>query len=130
MSLWHKPARLCQQLAGPFLLMMVSHPEIVKRCREDLMEVGFFFWPFTLELVEQMAEKIGTELQDSPNVYYEICNEPYFGGITPQWSQRIAEVIRITERGHSQHLIAQRYHHRRTRKQNIFECRCLKHAVV
>jgi 5,10-methylenetetrahydromethanopterin reductase len=23
----------------------------------DLMEVGFFFWPFTLELVEQMAER-------------------------------------------------------------------------
>ena len=33
MSLWHTPARLCQQLAGPFLLMMVSHPEIVKRLR-------------------------------------------------------------------------------------------------
>jgi hypothetical protein len=56
---------------------------------------------------EQMAGKIVTELRDSSNVYYEICNEPYFGGVTPQWSKRMAEVIRIAERGHSQHLIAQ-----------------------
>ena len=31
--------------------------QIVKRRREDLMEIGFFFWPFTLQLVEQMAER-------------------------------------------------------------------------
>jgi hypothetical protein len=37
--------------------MMVSQAEIGTCCREDLMEVGFFFWPFTLELVEQMAER-------------------------------------------------------------------------
>jgi 5,10-methylenetetrahydromethanopterin reductase len=57
LSSWRTPAWLWTQLASPFLLMMVSHAEIVKRCREDLMEVGFFFWPFTLELVEQMAER-------------------------------------------------------------------------
>ncbi len=56
---------------------------------------------------ELMTEKFVKELQDTQNVYYEICNEPYFGGVTPQWSKRIAEVIRIAERGHSQHLIAQ-----------------------
>jgi 5,10-methylenetetrahydromethanopterin reductase len=37
--------------------MMVSQAEIGTCCREDLMEAGFFFWPFTLELVEQMAER-------------------------------------------------------------------------
>jgi Family of unknown function (DUF6298)/Cellulase (glycosyl hydrolase family 5)/Putative collagen-binding domain of a collagenase len=56
---------------------------------------------------EQMVTKIVNELQDSSNVYYEICNEPYFGGVTPQWSKRMADVIRGAERGHAQHLIAQ-----------------------
>ncbi len=63
--------------------------------------------PQLAAIQEQMVEKIVNELQDSPNIYYEICNEPYFGGITPQWSKRMAEVIRGAERGHAQHLIAQ-----------------------
>jgi hypothetical protein len=56
---------------------------------------------------EQLVQKIVGELLNSPNIYYEICNEPYFGGVTPEWSRRMAEVIRIAERGHAQHLIAQ-----------------------
>src|SRR5260221_35205 len=34
---------------------------------------------------EQMAEKIVKELKDFDNVYYEICNEPYFGGVPAEW---------------------------------------------
>jgi hypothetical protein len=56
---------------------------------------------------ELLVEKIINELQDQQNIYYEICNEPYFGGVMPEWSTRMAEVIRIAERNHSQHLIAQ-----------------------
>ena len=46
-----------------------------------------------------MVRKIVTELKGFDNVYYEICNEPYFGGVTMEWQHRIAEVIAETEKG-------------------------------
>jgi 5,10-methylenetetrahydromethanopterin reductase len=51
------PAWLRHAIGEAILLTTVSHAKIVKCRREDVMEVGFFFWPFTLELVEQMAER-------------------------------------------------------------------------
>src|ERR1041385_7161271 len=33
----------------------------------------------------EMVRKIVTELRDFDNVYYEICKEPYFGGVTLDW---------------------------------------------
>jgi PA14 domain/Cellulase (glycosyl hydrolase family 5) len=42
---------------------------------------------------EAMTRKIVAELKDFDNVYYEICNEPYFGGVTMEWQRRIADVI-------------------------------------
>lgn len=61
-----------------------------------------------LAVQEAMVRKIVTELKDFDNLYYEICNEPYFGGVTLEWQHHIADVITETERGLGvRHLIAQ-----------------------
>ena len=57
---------------------------------------------------EAMTRKIVTELRNFDNVYYEICNEPYFGGVTMEWQHRIADVITETQRSFRfRHLISQ-----------------------
>ena len=59
-------------------------------------------------LQERMVEKIVTELQGFDNLYYEICNEPYFGGVTLDWQRHIADIIvRTEEKLQTRHLIAQ-----------------------
>ncbi|MHB0999180.1 MAG: cellulase family glycosylhydrolase [Armatimonadota bacterium] len=70
--------------------------------------------PFTLrdaklqEVQDQFVRKVVTELKDFDNLYYEICNEPYFEGVTLQWQAHIADVIVQTEKTLSiRHLIAQ-----------------------
>ena len=61
-----------------------------------------------LEVQEAMVRKLVEELRDCPNVIYEICNEPYFGGITLEWQGRIAQVITEAEKNFVQHhLISQ-----------------------
>ena len=50
-----------------------------------------------LAIHEAMTTKIVTELNQFDNLYYEICNEPYFGGVTLDWQHHIAEVIAKTE---------------------------------
>ena len=58
---------------------------------------------FTLKhadlLRRQLAfvRKVVTELNAFDNVYFEICNEPYFGGVTLDWQRRIADEIVATE---------------------------------
>jgi hypothetical protein len=57
---------------------------------------------------EAFVRKIVTECNAFDNLYYEICNEPYFGGVTLDWQARIAAVIVETEKGlPRKHLIAQ-----------------------
>lgn len=57
---------------------------------------------------DRMVQKIVTELNGFDNVYYEICNEPYFGGVTLEWQRHIANTIDETESTlPNQHLIAQ-----------------------
>lgn len=57
---------------------------------------------------EAMVRKVVDELAHADNVYYEICNEPYFGGVTLPWQHRIADVIWEAEAGlPHRHLIAQ-----------------------
>jgi len=57
---------------------------------------------------EAMVRKIVTELNEFDNLYYEICNEPYFGGVTLEWQEHIAKVIHETENSlPNKHLIAQ-----------------------
>jgi len=55
-----------------------------------------------------MVRKIVSELKEFDNLYYEICNEPYFGGVTLAWQHRVAETIVAAEKPfQAKHLIAQ-----------------------
>jgi hypothetical protein len=59
-------------------------------------------------LQEALVRKIVGELKNYDNVYYEICNEPYFGGVTKEWNDRMAAVIEDAEKDlPARHLIAQ-----------------------
>ena len=61
-----------------------------------------------LPMQEAMVRRIVGELRDCDNVYYEICNEPYFGGVTLPWQHHIADVIVECEKAFAhQHLISQ-----------------------
>lgn len=58
-------------------------------------------------LQEAFVKKIAAELKDFDNVFYEICNEPYFG-VAPDWQAHIAKVLTEAEKGFpARHLIAQ-----------------------
>jgi len=60
-----------------------------------------------LAVHEALARKLVTELNAFDNVYYEICNEPYFGGVTLEWQHHIADVIAAKEKSlANQHLIS------------------------
>ncbi len=64
--------------------------------------------PELLAVQDDMVRKIVTELKDFDSLYYEICNEPYFGGVTLDWQAHIARVISETEKALGvKHLIAQ-----------------------
>jgi len=61
-----------------------------------------------LAVQESTTRKIVKELRDFDNLYYEICNEPYFGGVTLEWQYRIAEIIVDAEKDFpGRHLISQ-----------------------
>ncbi len=61
-----------------------------------------------LTVQDAMVRRIVAELRDFDNLYYEICNEPYFGGVTLAWQQHIAETIVAAEKPFkARHLIAQ-----------------------
>src|SRR5262245_15115496 len=42
---------------------------------------------------ETLVKKLVAELNGFDNLYYEVCNEPYFGGVTDDWQRRIVDVI-------------------------------------
>src|SRR4051812_35141733 len=59
---------------------------------------------------DAMVREIVGELHDFDNLYYEICNEPYFGGVTPEWQAHISKVIAETEAGFSKRdFVAQKW---------------------
>lgn len=61
-----------------------------------------------LDIQEKMVRKLVNELKAYPNLMYEICNEPYFGGITLEWQQYISKVITDAEKSFPyKHLITQ-----------------------
>jgi hypothetical protein len=65
-------------------------------------------YPDLLAAQDAMVRKIVEQLKDFDNVYYEICNEPYFGGVTLEWQSHIAQTIVETESTlKTKHLIAQ-----------------------
>jgi hypothetical protein len=60
-----------------------------------------------LAVHEALVRKIVAELNRYDNLYYEICNEPYFGGVTLDWQHHIAETIVATEKSlPNKHLIS------------------------
>jgi len=60
------------------------------------------------DVQETLVRKIAAELAGFDNVYYELCNEPYFGGVSREWNQRMARAIQDTEaRLGVRHLIAE-----------------------
>lgn len=57
---------------------------------------------------EAVVKKLVTELNEFDNLYFEVCNEPYFGGVTDDWQRRIVDVIVEAERSlPNKHLISQ-----------------------
>jgi hypothetical protein len=57
---------------------------------------------------EALVRKIAAELKDFDNLYYEICNEPYFGGVTAAWNDRMIAVLHEAEKDYAApHLLAQ-----------------------
>jgi hypothetical protein len=46
-----------------------------------------------LDVQERLVNKVMEETGRFKNVYYEICNEPYFGGVSLEWQRRIARKI-------------------------------------
>ena len=64
--------------------------------------------PKLLGVQDAMVVKIVKELKDFDNLFYEICNEPYFGGVTLEWQAHIAQTIARAEADlEAKHLIAQ-----------------------
>ena len=62
------------------------------------------------EVQVAMVRKIVSELRGFDNLYYEICNEPYFQGVTLEWQEHISKVIAETEAGFAKkHLTAQNW---------------------
>ncbi len=41
----------------------------------------------------RLTRKIAAALQEFDNVYYEVCNEPYFGGVTIPWQHQIVDAL-------------------------------------
>ena len=57
---------------------------------------------------ETLVRKVVAELNGFDNLYFEICKEPYFGGVTDDWQRRIADVIIEAEKPlPHRHLISQ-----------------------
>ncbi|MHC4558779.1 MAG: cellulase family glycosylhydrolase [Planctomycetota bacterium] len=71
-------------------------------------EVYTLKYPKLLAVQDAMVSEIVKRLKDFDNLYYEICNEPYFGGVTLEWQNHIAETITKAEaKFEAKHLIAQ-----------------------
>lgn len=61
--------------------------------------------PAMMAVQERLVRRIVAELRDCDNVYFELCNEPYFDGpaLGSPWNERMMRVIREVS---GRHLIA------------------------
>jgi len=60
-----------------------------------------------LDVQEAVTRKVVAELAEFDNLYYEICNEPYFGGVAMDWQHHIVDTIVAAESDlKHKHLIA------------------------
>jgi hypothetical protein len=76
---------------------------------EDWKEVLSLEHPTLLKIQEEMVRKIISELNEFDNLYYEICNEPYFGDTLAlrQWEDHMTAFVAETEREYKyKHLIS------------------------
>ncbi|KAA5540916.1 hypothetical protein FYK55_18545 [Roseiconus nitratireducens] len=53
--------------------------------------------PALFDVQSALAEKMVSALAPYDNVYIEICNEPYFGGVTDGWQRKMIEVVRAAQ---------------------------------
>jgi len=61
-----------------------------------------------LDVQLALVREVIARTQEFDNLFFEIANEPYFGGITLEWQHRIADEIVAAQRDRSRrHLIAQ-----------------------
>jgi hypothetical protein len=61
-----------------------------------------------LAIQDAFVRKVAAELNGFDNLYYEICNEPYFGGVTLEWQHHVIETLVAAEKPlRNRHLIAQ-----------------------
>jgi len=68
---------------------------------------------------EAVTHKIVQELRYFDNLYYEVCNEPYFGGVTVEWQHHIVNAIVDAEKEFpSKHLISMNIANRKAKVQN------------
>jgi hypothetical protein len=77
---------------------------------EDQKEILSMRHPDILAVQEKMARKIVAELEDMDNLYYEVCNEPYFGDTAAleEWEQHMTSIIADAEKNFAhRHLISQ-----------------------
>jgi hypothetical protein len=77
---------------------------------KDHKEVLSLRHPGLLRLQEEMANKILTECNEFDNLYYEVCNEPYFGDLEAldAWEEHMTNFIAEAEsKLPVQHLISQ-----------------------
>ncbi len=49
--------------------------------------------PKLVAFQEAYVRKLATILREFPNVYFEICNEPYTGGVDMEWHDHIADIL-------------------------------------
>jgi hypothetical protein len=76
----------------------------------DHKEILSLKHPEILAVQEKMVRKIVESLRDFDNLYYEVCNEPYFGDLEAleAWEQHMTSVIADAEKDFPyKHLISQ-----------------------
>jgi hypothetical protein len=63
--------------------------------------------PRLVDVQVAFTRKVVRELNEFDNLYFEVCNEPYFGGVTRDWQYRIADTIIAAEKNLAhKHLIS------------------------
>lgn len=76
---------------------------------EDWKEVLSLRHPGLLKIQEDMVRKIVSELKEFDNLYYEVCNEPYFGDTIAlrEWEDHMTAVVADAQKEHkNKHLIS------------------------
>ena len=83
----------------------------------DQKEILSLRHPEILDVQEKMVRKITGELKDFDNLYYEVCNEPYFGDTLAlrEWENHMTGIVADAEKDFThKHLISNNVanHHR------------------